>query len=174
MRLYHFHGKDSGPESVKAQFVRRHFGEAIVPALPNDFLERRAILDDLVAPGACLTGSSLGGLSALDYAIRHPGAVSGLVLLAPAVGVFDESTLDPEAIEFMAYLVVPAGIPTHLIAGIHDAVIPLAAIEDLVRRSPAADIAFFRMEDDHGLQLPTSLQRFLQSLQQVMKSADPG
>ena len=167
-QFFHFHGKDSSPEGFKAQFVKRHFPRVIMPPLPNDFLARREILDGLVTPGASLSGSSLGGLSALDYAIRFPDTVSGLVLLAPAVGVFDEGVLDGEVVEFMAGLVVPAGIPTHIIAGIHDEIIPLQAIEDLVARSPEAEIQMYRMEDDHLLHAPASLDRFLRSLRQVV------
>ncbi len=50
------------------------------------------VLDGLAVPRAVVAGTSLGGAIALDFAIRLPGRVEGLVLLCPA-GVADKNIL---------------------------------------------------------------------------------
>ncbi len=53
----------------------------------------RQLLDRLEVPRACLVGQSMGGFTALGYATRFPGRVSGIVLSDTSAGVRDERIL---------------------------------------------------------------------------------
>jgi uncharacterized protein len=94
-RAVYLHGFASSPQSSKAQFFKRKLtGESIaveIPRLDGGNFEsltisgQLAVVDQTVGDGpAILFGSSLGGYLAALYAARHPGAIAGLVLLAPA------------------------------------------------------------------------------------------
>jgi predicted esterase YcpF (UPF0227 family) len=86
--IVYLHGFNSSPLSHKAQLLGRHLaalglGERYAcPALPTLASEALALVEPLLAPGACLVGSSLGGFYATWLAEKH-----GLraVLINPAV-----------------------------------------------------------------------------------------
>jgi 3-oxoadipate enol-lactonase len=64
----------------------RGFGESPLPGGPFSYVEdARALLDHLGLERAAVVGNSFGGRVALDLALAHPGRVSALVLLAPAL-----------------------------------------------------------------------------------------
>jgi len=157
-RLYYIHGKDSGPDGVRAQWLKARYPWIQIPQLTNDVEARRRALEGAIEGPACLVGSSLGGLSVLDLVKQRPERVAAMVLLAPAVGFFDPAYRTPEILDFVGGLTIPAGIPTTVIAAIHDDIIPLAAIRDLVRRSPDPDgIRLIELEDAHLLHREASL-----------------
>jgi len=158
-RLYYLHGKDSSPDGFRANFLRERFPEIIVPSLTADILERRTVLDPLIEPNAVLIGSSLGGMSALDFVGRHPERIRAMVLLAPAVGFFETIYQTPEITAFVDNLVIPGGVPTTVIAARHDEVIPLASIKALVARSTDPKrIDFHEVDDSHRLRGETALE----------------
>ncbi len=164
-QLYFLHGKESSPNGFRANYLRTFYPQIQVPSLPGDFIQRRPILAREIESDACLIGSSLGGLSALDYVRDHPHKVKGMVLLAPAVGFHDVAWRTPEILAFVEELIVPAGIPTAIIAARQDEVIPLAAIQALVARSPQAEaIHYLEVDDEHRLHRPESLAAMLQSI----------
>jgi pimeloyl-ACP methyl ester carboxylesterase len=96
MRIVYLHGFASSPQSSKAQFFKRKFDERSVPfeapQLDQGNFERLTITGQLgvveravAGRPAVLMGSSLGGYLAALYAVRHPGEVQRMVLLAPAL-----------------------------------------------------------------------------------------
>jgi pimeloyl-ACP methyl ester carboxylesterase len=111
IRTLYLHGFASSPQSSKAQFLARRFGEHGWPfGIPDlngaDFrrltlTEQLSIVEKHAADGPVhLIGSSLGGYLAALYAARHP-EVRKLILLAPAFGfarLYEES-LGPERVQ---------------------------------------------------------------------------
>lgn len=67
-------------------YDRRGYGESESPDEPFSHLDDlEALLDALDIHAAVLVGSSLGGGLAIDFALRHPGRIIGLVLLGTSV-----------------------------------------------------------------------------------------
>ncbi|MCP4754767.1 MAG: hypothetical protein GY866_28135 [Proteobacteria bacterium] len=151
-RLYSLHGMESSPQGTKSQLLRRYFPECVIPELPPDIDQRMEILRDLITEPAWLVGSSLGGLSALLFAMEKPGLVEGMVILAPAVGTFDSEFFSQRNFQRIRKTYVPTGIPCTVIAGEYDTVIPMEDIEKMVERSPDKErITMIKVEDDHSL-----------------------
>lgn len=152
MKMAFLHGLDSSPGGTKAVLLKERYPDIIIPELPPDVEERLKIVEKVFSEPLLLIGSSLGGLTALLYSMRHPDMVKAMVLLAPAVGTFDDRILTAKQRKGLDSVYVPAGIRTTIIAGIHDEVIPLAAIREMVARSPEPEnIAFHEVDDDHNL-----------------------
>ncbi len=152
MKMAFFHGLDSSPEGTKGTLLRKRYGEIYAPLFPADVDERIRIVESGLKDPALIVGSSLGGLTALLYAMKHKDLVKGLVLLAPAVGFFDGAVLNSEQSGRLDSIYVPAGLKTVIIAGIRDEVIPLAAVRALVDRSPEPGmITLHEVDDDHNL-----------------------
>lgn len=101
MRIVYLHGFASSPQSGKAQFFQRKFGDLgipfTVPELDEGNFETMTIsgmlrvLASAIASGnatgqkTTLFGSSLGGYVAALYAARQPEQVEKPVLMAPAL-----------------------------------------------------------------------------------------
>lgn len=108
MEVFYLHGFASSVQSSKAAFFAAHLREHGIALRTPDFNEPdfrsltitrmidqvgRAI--DGAAPGAVvLIGSSLGGFVAVQAALRWPGRIAKLVLLAPAVDLRAERMTD--------------------------------------------------------------------------------
>lgn len=82
-------------------YDRRGYGEAESPDEPFSHLDDlEAVLGHLDAHAAVFVGCSLGGGLALDFALRHPGRVIGLVLIGTSVtGAPWSATAEEQAIE---------------------------------------------------------------------------
>ena len=93
-KLYFLHGLKGSPYGTKAVFFQEYFKHITIPSLPENIYERADIINNLILEPSFIIGSSLGGLSAIMFAMEKPNLVSGLVLLAPAVGFFDENIVD--------------------------------------------------------------------------------
>lgn len=78
-----------GHGSSSAPIDRAEYG---YDAMLEDLL---AVMDTLRLPRAVLAGVSMGGLTALRLAIRHPTRAAGLVLITPA---YDPTSADQEAV----------------------------------------------------------------------------
>lgn len=166
MPLCFLHGLDSSPQGTKARLIKAHYPECLIPTLSPDIHERLRIVDRELQQPAIVVGSSLGGLTAIMFANAHPEFIQGLLLLAPAVGSRNESIFTKKQQLMLESLYVPAAIPTIIIAGIRDEVIPLASIRTLVRRSPDPDrIQLHEVDDDHNLH--QSLGLMLESIEQL-------
>ena len=73
-------------EYLVAAYDRRGFGETVTEDVPfrrGDDLA--AVMDGLGMKTAVLSGCSMGGLLALEFALAHPERVDGLVLMGAAV-----------------------------------------------------------------------------------------
>ncbi len=98
-KLYFLHGMESSPQGTKSRLIRKTYPNCIIPELPPDIHRRNDILLNLIKEPAWIIGSSLGGLSALLFAMDNPGLVRGMVLLAPAVGFFAKDIFPPEDLQ---------------------------------------------------------------------------
>ena len=166
MKLCFLHGLDSSPQGTKASFLRAYDSRCLIPDLPPDINERLKVLEHGLREPMLIVGSSLGGLTALMYAMSHPEMVHGLVLLAPAVGIKIEDLFTEEHKRVMSSVYIPQGIPTKLIVGLRDEVIPLRSIREMIERSPEpANIQLLEVDDDHDLH--KSLDLMLQAIGQI-------
>jgi pimeloyl-ACP methyl ester carboxylesterase len=169
MKLCFLHGLDSSPQGTKASFLRDYDPSCLIPNLPLDVNERLKVLKHALRAPVLLVGSSLGGLTALMYAMSHPEMLHGLVLLAPAVGIKVEGIFTEKHKRIMSSVYIPQGIPTKLIVGLRDEVIPLSSIRAMVERSPdPANIQLLEVDDDHDLH--KSLDLILQSIERIRES----
>jgi pimeloyl-ACP methyl ester carboxylesterase len=108
-------------------------------------------------------GSSYGGLAALLATIRHRqagGVVSGLILCAPALGV-----REPPATR----MTLRAPVPTAILHGTRDEVVPIAGSRDLARRDP--NVKLIELDDDH--RLAASLDALLGAVIGFVESGPP-
>ena len=166
MKLCFLHGLDSSPQGTKASFLRAYDSRCLIPNLPPDINERLKILKHGLRAPALLVGSSLGGLTALTYAMSHPEMVHGLVLLAPAVGTKVEGLFTGEQERIMSSVYIPRGILTVVIAGFRDEVIPMNSIRAMIERSPdPGNIQLLEVDDDHDLY--ESLDLILQAIERI-------
>ncbi len=167
--LIFLHGLESGPGSLKARTLKASFPQLEVPALGLDPWSRHAFLLPRIPPHSVLVGSSLGGLSALLLARDLPAQhLAGMLLIAPAVGFCDPAHRIPALLELVANLVVPADIPTIILAGLRDIVIPIQAIRDLVQRSPAP-CQLHELDDEHRLNSPAAHRLMLQATAELLQ-----
>lgn len=90
-----------------------------------------AVLDELGIPQAIVAGFSLGSLTALHVALRHPDRVSGLVLTAGALVLRDR------ILERTVMTVGIAGLSVAAVAGVGRSVAP--RYFGLTRRRPSED-----------------------------------
>ena len=166
MKLCFLHGLDSSPQGTKASLLRAYDPSCLIPDLPPDINERLKVLKHGLREPVLMVGSSLGGLTALMYAMSHPEMVHGLVLLAPAVGIKIEDLFPEEHKRIMSSVYIPQGIPTKLIVGLRDEVIALSSIRAMIERSPdPANIQLLEVDDDHDLH--QSLDLMLQTIERI-------
>lgn len=141
-RILFIHGSESNSQTYKAQVLRRHFPEIIVPDFNGPLAVRLARMESIIGDkdGWTLVGSSLGGLMAALFATRRAGQVRKLVLLAPALNL-------PE---FSRHLPKPVDVPTLLIIGKQDDVIPGETVRRLAKRV-FPRLTYLSVDDDHRL-----------------------
>jgi pimeloyl-ACP methyl ester carboxylesterase len=167
MNICFFHGMDSSPQGTKSTLLRGHYPRIWIPALPPDVEARLDILDREMNRPMVVVGSSLGGLTAILFAMRKPQRVEGMVLLAPAVGTNRTDLFHAHQMEVLRTVYIPPEIPTTVIAGIRDDVIPISAIRSMVARSPdPRRITLHEVDDDHNLH--QSLDLMLQSIREIL------
>lgn len=141
-RILFIHGSDSSGNTYKAQVLRRHFPELHSPDFVGPLAVRIAQMESIIKDqtGWTVIGSSLGGLMAAFFAVRHPDQVRKLVLLAPALNLS----------EFSRHLPKPVDIPTILVIGKNDDVIPIRRVEELAKQT-FLNLEYLSVDDDHRL-----------------------
>jgi len=114
----------------------------LTPDFEGDIQTRMAKLISLLGNEKdwMLIGSSLGGLMATLFAAQAPGQVKKLLLLAPAL------TLS----EFADHLPDPIHVPTIVVQGTKDELIPWEAARNLAERV-FSNLNFIIVDDDHRL-----------------------
>ena len=142
-RLIYLHGSDSNSNSGKARLFREWFPGMLTPDFTGSFAERMTQLYSILSDqtGWTLIGSSYGGLMGTIFTLEHATQVRKLILLAPAL------TLDPLASLPNPQLV---SIPTHLIHGTLDTVVPLEPVRAVAQKL-FTDLTIHIVEDDHRL-----------------------
>ena len=137
--LIFIHGLYGTSQGVKATLLRERYPHIVIPDFPGDLETRMEKLEGVLSPKMdwIIIGSSFGGLMGALYSFRHPERVRKLVLFAPAIiwGDFPDSPID---------------IPTVIIHGEQDEIVPLDQTRTLAERL-FTNLDFRVVEDDHGL-----------------------
>ena len=136
------HGLEGSSKGYKATLLSRLFPEIICPQFTGSPEERMKDLEKILSgkQDIAMVGSSLGGLMAALYAFQHRERINRLLLLAPALPMFDWSQ----------YVDEPLEAPVIIYHGIHDDVVPLPATRKLAE-ALFSELQFHEVEDDHRL-----------------------
>jgi len=140
------HGLEGAPKGAKISALKAAGIEVIAPD------GRELVLADRIAGleaatrggGVVLGGSSYGGLAAAWLAQQYPERFCGLILCAPALHWREDPVQNPEL------LVAPMGLPTHILHGKADDVVPLMVSERYQQRS-GDHVVLEAVEDGHRL-----------------------
>ena len=152
------HGMFGNPNGAKLMAFSAAGLNVIAPDGQKQVLwERIATLEQLVEEHGHLRpvigGSSYGGLAASYVATKHSEKIRGLLLAAPAFSIAEDPVLSPES------LVIPANVPTAVLHGRQDLVVPHELSLQLRERS-GGHVAVEIVEDDHRLE--NSLPRLVE------------
>ena len=150
-RLIYLHGSDSDSNSGKARLFREWFPGMLTPDFTGSFDERMNQLHSILADktGWTLIGSSYGGLMGAVFTLDHPDQVRKLILLAPAL-MLDPIASLPQPEPFDQTQGRPASVPTIVIHGTLDTVVPLEPVREVVQKL-FTDVKYYIVEDDHRL-----------------------
>ncbi len=142
-RLIFLHGLESSSQSSKAVLLRRLFPGMLTPDFTGSLEERMAQLYPILGKEGDWTiiGSSFGGLMGALFTCQHPEQVRKLILLAPALNL-------PA---FAGNLPAPVDVPTVVIHGTQDDVVPLEPVRALAERV-FRNLTYHVVEDGHRLQ----------------------
>ena len=141
--LVYIHGSESDSNSGKARQFREWFPGMVTPDFKGSFDERMSQLRNLLSDeqGWTLIGSSYGGLMATMFAMEREEQIRKLVLLAPALMLEPLASLpNPD----------PISVPTLLIHGTQDTVVPLEPVRAIAQRL-FSNLNVTIVEDDHRL-----------------------
>ncbi len=139
------HGLEGSPQGSKIRSLRAAGIEVIAPDFQGMALAARvdlltAVSTEFAADRPLLVGSSYGGITSAIVASRHPERFRGLLLLAPALGITEPPVVGP--------LTAPGGLPTEVLHGEHDAIVPISVSEAYCARS---GLTLLRADDGHRL-----------------------
>lgn len=166
MTVIFCHGLESSPHGRKFQALVAAGLEVVAPDFQGqDLAARVATLDPVLRATAdpVLVGSSYGGITALCAAIRFVeagGAVRGIVLCAPALGIHE-----PPADAMRLY--PPA--PTIIIHGLRDEVVPASVSQDFAAAHPQVQLVL--VDDEH--RLADSVERIIAATRAMVLAAPP-
>ncbi len=140
--IIYLHGLESNSQTYKAALVRQVFPELLVPDFTGSLDERMKQLYPILGNRSNWTiiGSSFGGLMAALFATRRPQQVRKQLLLAPALML-------PE---FANHLPAPIDVPTVVIHGKQDTVVPIDAVKPLAEKV-FRNLDYRIVDDDHRL-----------------------
>ena len=136
------HGSESNSQTYKATLLRGTFPGMLAPDFIGDLPERMEQLGKILGTetGWTIIGSSLGGLMAALFAMQHPEQLRKLVLLAPAL------TLPGFTRNLPSQII----IPTVIVQGTQDELIPLEATQKLAEKV-FTNLTYMIVDDDHRL-----------------------
>ena len=142
-RIIYLHGLESTSQSGKARQFAEKFPGMITPDFTGSFEERMKQLKPILGrkKNWTIIGSSFGGLMGATFTLDHPTQVRKLVLLAPAL------ILEP----FASRLLMPVSVPTIIVHGTEDDIVPLEPVRELAKRS-FTFLTYHEVEDGHRLQ----------------------
>jgi pimeloyl-ACP methyl ester carboxylesterase len=141
-QIIFIHGLEGSSQGVKASLLRRLFPEILTPDFPGSLEQRMAQLNAILGARRnwIMIGSSLGGLMAALFTVRHPEQVQRLVLLAPVL-IWPDFAANPPA---------QVDVPTTIYHGSRDTLVPLAPVQEFAQRT-FRNLNFQAVDDDHGL-----------------------
>ncbi len=142
-RIVFIHGSGGDKsQTYKAQILRSLFPGIVTPEFDGDIATRMTQLKTILGnqTGWTLIGSSLGGLIAALFAYQAPKQVRKLILLAPAVSLFEFVELPPASI----------AIPTIIVQGTQDELIRLPVARELAEKV-FTHLTYLVVDDDHRL-----------------------
>jgi pimeloyl-ACP methyl ester carboxylesterase len=142
-RMIYLHGLDSNGQTRKAAIIRAIYPDLITPDFTGSLEERMRQLYPILDNESnwTLIGSSFGGLMAALFATQHPDQVRKLILLAPALML-------PEFAQNLP--TKPISIPTVIVHGYQDTVVPLQQITPLAEKV-FRYLTYHFVDDDHRL-----------------------
>ena len=142
IKVHFAHGLESSSQGTKSQFLRNLFPNILIPDYVGTFQERMDSMEKNLAEynQVILVGSSFGGLMSAVYGCRYPGRVQKLILLAPAIHLED----------FTPYREKPVSIPTVIVHGRLDDVVPIEAVRKIAEKT-FRNLVFHEKEDGHRL-----------------------
>ena len=142
-RIIYLHGLDSNSKTYKAALIRAIYPDLITPDFTGSLEERMQQLYPILGDESnwTLIGSSFGGLMAALFATQHPGQVRKMILLVPAL-------MFPEFAQNLP--TKPITVPTILIHGRQDTVVPLGQITPLAEKA-FRYLTYHIVDDDHRL-----------------------
>ena len=160
------HGLEGAPQGTKISALRAAGLNVVAPdgrGLP--LAERIAGLEAATRDGGVvLGGSSYGGLAAAWLASQYPQRFLGLLLCAPALHHSEAPALHPDQI------VIAPTIPTWILHGAHDDIVPIGVSQALQQRS-GAHVTLEAVEDDH--RLVSSIPRLVEIARALTAEAAP-
>jgi pimeloyl-ACP methyl ester carboxylesterase len=142
--LVYLHGSESDSNSGKARLFREWFPGMLTPDFTGSFDQRTAQLHSILLDKTqcILIGSSYGGLMGTVYTLNHATQVRKLILLAPDLMLDPLASLaDPQ----------PVSVPTVLIHGTADDVVPPEPVRSIAQRL-FANLTYVAVNDGHHLQ----------------------
>ncbi len=141
-RMVFLHGLDSSSQTYKAAVIRAIYPDLITPDFTGSLEERMQQLYPILGKASnwTLIGSSFGGVMAALFATQHPDQVRKLILLAPALML-------PE---FSRHLPAPIDVPTIIIHGRQDTVVPVETTKPLAKKV-FRNLDYRLVDDDHRL-----------------------
>ncbi len=141
-RLIFLHGLDSNSQTYKATLLRGLYPNLIAPDFVGPLAERMQKLGPILGDLSdwTLVGSSYGGLMGALFATQRPSQVRKLILLAPALML-------PE---FAEHLPAPIQVPTVILHGRSDTVVPVSETKPLAEKV-FLNLDYRLVDDDHRL-----------------------
>ena len=142
-RIIYLHGLESTSQSGKARQFAEKFTGMLTPDFTGSFEERMKQLKPILGrkKNWTIIGSSFGGLMGATFTLDHPMQVRKLILLAPAL------MLEP----FASRLLTPVSVPTIIVHGTEDDVVPLEPVRELAKQA-FTYLTYYVVEDGHRLQ----------------------
>jgi pimeloyl-ACP methyl ester carboxylesterase len=141
-RILYLHGLESNSQTYKAALIRAVYPDLITPDFTGSLDERMEQLYPILgrASNWTLIGSSFGGLMSALFTTQHPAQVRKQILLAPALML-------PE---FAEHLPAPVEVPTIIIHGRQDSIVPVETNKPLAEKV-FRNLEYRLVDDDHRL-----------------------